>query len=77
MNFIISSVSHVLESEFGKTFNDRAVKVLDPFTGTGIFLAQLIERGMISDDALPDKYHNDIYANEINVAGILCCHVQY
>ncbi len=65
VNFILESVRHVLESEFGKTFNDRAVKVLDPFTGTGIFLAQLIERGMISDDALPDKYQNDIYANEI------------
>ncbi len=65
VDFIISSVSHILRTEFGKTFDDRTVKVLDPFTGTGIFIAQLIERGMISDDALPDKYHNDIYANEI------------
>ncbi len=63
VNFILESVRHVLESEFGKTFNDRMVKVLDPFTGTGIFIAQLIERGMI--DALRDKYQNDIYANEV------------
>ena len=65
VNFILDSVRHVLESEFGRSFDDSAVKFLDPFTGTGIFISQLLERGMISPGGLRDKYLHDIYASEI------------
>ena len=65
VNFILDSVRHILESEFGRSFEDSAVKVLDPFTGTGIFISQLLERGMISSGVLRDKYLRDIYAGEI------------
>ena len=65
VNFILDSVRHVLKGEFGRSFDDRTVKVLDPFTGTGIFISQLLERGMISPDALRNKYLHDIYASEI------------
>ena len=65
VNFILGSVRHILKSEFSRSFDDSTVKVLDPFTGTGIFISQLLERGMISPDALRDKYLRDIYASEI------------
>ena len=65
VNFILDSVRHILESEFGRSFEDSTVKVLDPFTGTGIFISQLLERGMISSVVLRDKYLRDIYASEI------------
>ena len=65
VDFIINSVQHVLQTEFGKSFDDRCVKILDPFTGTGTFITRLLESGMISQDNLYAKYKNDIYANEI------------
>ena len=65
VNFIIQSVQHILDTEFDKSFDDKRVKILDPFTGTGIFISQLLESGMISQDNLYAKYKNDIYANEL------------
>ena len=65
VDFIIKSVHHVLKTEFEKSFNDRCVKMLDPFTGTGIFISQLLESGLISHDKLYTKYKKDIYANEL------------
>ena len=44
VDFIIHSVQHVLRTQFGTGF-DGAVQVLDPFAGTGIFLARLMESG--------------------------------
>ena len=65
VDFIINSVQHVLKTEFGKSFDDRCVKVHDPFTGTGIFISRLLESGMISGEQMYAKYKNDIYASEI------------
>ena len=65
VDFIIKSVQHVLETELNRSFDDRSVKVLDPFTGTGIFISQLLESGLISNDRLYAKYKNDIWANEL------------
>ena len=58
VDFIIHSIQHVLETEFGTDFTGESVKVLDPFAGTGIFLARLMESGHIPDDYLTAKYHN-------------------
>ena len=64
IDFIINSVQHVLKTEFGTEFNDRQVKVLEPFAGTGTFLVRLLESGYITDN-LYEKYKNDLYANEL------------
>ncbi len=39
--------------------------VLDPFTGTGTFVARLVQSGLIAADDLPRKYGREIHANEI------------
>ena len=64
VDFIINSVQHVLKKEFNTEFADRQVKVLDPFTGTGTFLARLIESGYL-DRNIYEKYKHDLYANEL------------
>lgn len=65
VDFIIHSVNDVLKSEFGKTFADDNVHVLDPFTGTGTFINRLLQSGLIPGDRLTYKYKNEIHANEI------------
>jgi predicted helicase len=38
---------------------------LDPFTGTGTFITRLLQSGLIGREELPNKYKNEIHANEI------------
>ena len=61
VDFIIHSVNDVLNSEFGKTFADDNVHVLDPFTGTGTFINRLLQSGLIPADRLTYKYKNEIH----------------
>ena len=63
VDFIIHSVEHVLNEHFGRSLNDRNVKIIDPFTGTGTFITRLLQSGIIKD--IEYKYKNEIFANEI------------
>lgn len=63
VDFIIHSVEHVLNKHFGRSLNDRNVKIIDPFTGTGTFITRLLQSGIIKD--IEYKYKNEIFANEI------------
>ena len=70
IDFIIRSVGDVLESEFGKGYGDKDVKILDPFTGTGSFVTGLLERMSelgLPADTIRKKYREDIWANEISL----------
>ena len=64
VDFIINSVDVLLQRHFGVHFRYRAVKVLDPFAGTGTFLTRLLESGLIKDN-LHEKYKNDLFADEL------------
>ncbi len=64
IDFIINSVEILLKKHFGLGFNDRSVKVLEPFAGTGTFITRLLESGYIHDN-LYEKYKHDIFANEM------------
>ena len=64
IDFIINSVQYILEKEFNTEFNDRSVKVMDPFTGTGTFLTRLLESGFIQEN-MYEKYKHDLIANEM------------
>lgn len=63
VDFIIHSVEYVLNEHFGRSLNDRNVKIIDPFTGTGTFITRLLQSGIIKD--VEYKYKNEIFANEI------------
>lgn len=65
VDFIIHSVEDVLQQEFGKSFADEGVHVLDPFTGTGTFISRLLQSGLIPPKKLTYKYKNEIHANEL------------
>jgi predicted helicase len=67
VDFILRSAADVLKDEFGIDINDENVNILDPFTGTGTFIARLIETGIIDKDNLERKYRNELFANEITL----------
>ncbi|MDQ1550974.1 MAG: hypothetical protein QOD50_396, partial [Actinomycetota bacterium] len=67
VDFILRSVDHVLRTEFDSSLSAEGVHILDPFTGTGTFIAQLLLSDLISDADLPRKYRNELHANEINL----------
>jgi len=65
VDFIIHSVEDVLRTEFNSSMADENVHILDPFTGTGTFIARLLQSGIIPESRLPEKYKNEIHANEL------------
>lgn len=65
VDFIINSVGHVLQSEFGQTLGSKGVHIIDPFVGTGTFVTRLLQSGLIKPEELPHKYKHEIHANEI------------
>ncbi|MDP7197976.1 MAG: N-6 DNA methylase, partial [SAR202 cluster bacterium] len=64
-DFIINSFNDALQNEFGKTFDDKNIHIIDPFVGTGTFIIRLLQSGLIKKENLSYKYKNEIHANEI------------
>lgn len=65
VDFILHSVNHLLQTEFGQTLGSEGVHIIDPFTGTGTFITRLLQSGLITPEQLPHKYRHEIHANEI------------
>ena len=65
VDFMIRSVNDILQKEFGCTLSTRGVQVLDPFTGTGTFIARLLSSDVIDPEDLEYKYEHDLHAFEI------------
>jgi predicted helicase len=65
VDFIIHSVNHILQTEFGQTLGSKGVHIIDPFTGTGTFITRLLQSGLITPEQMAYKYKNEIHANEI------------
>ena len=65
VDFIIRGTDHLLQKHFGKTLADDNVRILDPATGTGTFVTNLIN--YLPADRLERKYQNEIYANEVAI----------
>ncbi len=65
VDFIIRGTDWLLQKHFGKTLADDNVNILDPATGTGTFITNLINH--LPEDRLEHKYRNEIYANEVAI----------
>lgn len=67
VDFILRSADGALRKYFGKRLSDEGIHILDPFTGTGTFIARLLQKdlGLIRDDDLYRKYTQELHANEI------------
>ncbi|EFU60776.1 DEAD/DEAH box helicase [Actinomyces sp. oral taxon 180] len=64
VDFIIRSADDAMRTAFGQSLGDPGVAIIEPFAGTGTFVARLLQLGVIPPDALEHKYKNDIFANE-------------
>jgi predicted helicase len=65
VSFMVKSVDSLLHKHFGKTLSDKNVEILDPATGTGTFICEIIEH--IPKQFLEYKYKNEIHANEVAI----------
>ena len=65
VDFMTHSVNDILQKEFGCSFSTHGVHVLDPFTGTGTFIARLLTSGLIVPEELDYKYEHELHAFEI------------
>ena len=65
VDFIIRGTDWLLQKHFGKTLADNNVNILDPATGTGTFITNLINH--LPADRLEYKYLNEIHANEVEI----------
>ena len=63
VDFMCASVEQVLQDEFGKTLSDTSVNILDPCTGTGNFVVNLLRR--IPKRDLKRMYTEQLFANEV------------
>lgn len=63
VDFMIAGTDFLLEKHFSKTLGSKNVEILDPCTGTGTFITQLIEH--LPAQQLAYKYQHEIHANEM------------
>jgi predicted helicase len=63
VDFMCASVAEVLETEFGLSLGSPGVNILDPCTGTGNFIVNLLHR--IPKKDLPRVYREQLFANEV------------
>ena len=65
VNFMIRGTDYLLQKHFGRSLADENVQILDPATGTGTFITNLID--YLPDDRLEYKYLNEMHANEVAI----------
>jgi len=66
VDFMCASVEEVLHETFGKTLHDPDVYIIDPCTGTGNFIINLLHRiHKQAPDKLAEVYRERLFANEV------------
>jgi predicted helicase len=65
VKFMIESTDYLLGKHFNKTLADKDVEILDPATGTGTFICDIIEH--IPKQELTYKYKNELHANDVAI----------
>jgi predicted helicase len=67
VRFMIEGADWLCEKHFGKTLIEPGVEILDPATGTGTFICELIEHFRGQPKALARKYKEELHANEVAI----------
>ncbi len=65
VRFMIESTDYLLDKHFNRLLADSDVEILDPATGTGTFITELIE--YLPKNRLRAKYLNEIHCNELAI----------
>ncbi|MFC6801998.1 N-6 DNA methylase [Deinococcus caeni] len=63
VRFMIEATDTLLERHFKKGLADKGVEILDPATGTGTFITELID--YLPKKTLEYKYANELHCNEL------------
>lgn len=63
VRFMVRFTDRLLKAEFGLSLSDKGVNIIDPCTGTGNFVMEILRN--IIPEALPHKYKKEIFCNEI------------
>ena len=67
VKFMIDGADWLCEQHFGKNLADQGVEILDPATGTGTFMCELLEHFRGNPKALSYKYQHELHANEVAI----------
>ncbi|WP_432632351.1 type ISP restriction/modification enzyme [Brachyspira sp.] len=65
VKFMVDASEELLYRHFDKKLSSKDVNILDPCSGTGIFMAEIINR--INKNNLKEKYKNELFSNEIDI----------
>jgi predicted helicase len=67
VRFMIDGADWLCEKHFGKNLIDEGVDILDPATGTGTFVCELLEHFRGQPKKLVHKYKHELHANEVAI----------
>ena len=80
VDYMLHATDRALQREFGRRLCDEGVHILDPFSGTGSYMAQLVsDPELMPADRLPAKYARELHSNEILLLAyyIMVVNVEY
>lgn len=80
VDYMLHAADRTMRREFGRGISDVGVHVLDPFAGTGSYMAELIsDPKLIPAGRLKDKYTHELHSNEILLLAyyIMVVNVEY
>ncbi|MER8442475.1 N-6 DNA methylase [Mesorhizobium sp. M1066] len=67
VKFMIEGADWLTQKHFGRQLIDEHVEILDPATGTGTFICELLEHFRGQPRKLAHKYKNELHANEVAI----------
>jgi predicted helicase len=67
VRFMIEGADWLCEKHFGRNLIDKDVEILDPATGTGTFICELLEHFRGQPKKLAHKYREELHANEVAI----------
>ena len=67
VRFMIDGADWLCEQHFGKNLIDKDVDILDPATGTGTYICELLEHFRGQPKKLAHKYQHELHANEVAI----------
>ena len=66
VRFMIRSTDWLMHRHFGRNLIDQGVEILDPATGTGTFVCELLEH-FRGQDGIHAKFRSELHANEVAI----------
>ena len=80
VDYMLHATDRAMRREFGKRLCDEGVHILDPFSGTGSYMAQLVgDPELMPLEKLPAKYAGELHSNELLLLAyyIMVVNVEY